>query len=113
MLRLFEVLKANLFKSPTGLWFKSSSASSEPEAKRDENAVKTIGTYGGKFNCHEALACYMLKVLPEYKDARYVHVCTCMTRCTSSAQSYSRQVSIYNGNHLQENVLWQFYYCTY
>lgn len=33
--------------------------------------MKTIGTHSGRFNCDEVLACYMLKVLPEYKDARY------------------------------------------
>ena len=48
----------------------SSSPSSASEAER-EHEVKTIGTHSGKFNCDEALACYMLKVLPEYKNARY------------------------------------------
>ena len=52
------------------LWFKWSSFSSVPDAKR-EREVKTIGTHSGRFNCDEVLACYMLKVLPEYKDARY------------------------------------------
>ena len=33
--------------------------------------MKTIGTHSGSFHCDEVLACYMLKVLPEYKDARY------------------------------------------
>ena len=33
--------------------------------------VKTIGTRDGHIHSDEALACYMLKVLPEYKDARY------------------------------------------
>ena len=31
---------------------------------------KTIGTHNGTFHCDEALACYMLKLLPEYSDAR-------------------------------------------
>ena len=44
------------------------------EAKR-EHEVKTIGTHGGLFHCDEVLACYMLKVLPEYKDARYTVMC--------------------------------------
>ena len=54
-------------------WFKFYSASgvTDPEAKR-EHEVKTIGTHDGTFRCREALACYMLKVLPEYKDAGYV-----------------------------------------
>ncbi|KAJ1957646.1 metal-dependent protein hydrolase [Linderina pennispora] len=30
---------------------------------------KTIGTHSGTFHCDEALACYMLRQLPEYKDA--------------------------------------------
>lgn len=28
-----------------------------------------IGTHSGSFHCDEALAVYMLKLLPEYKDA--------------------------------------------
>ena len=43
------------------------------EAKR-KHEVKTIGTHGGLFHCDEVLACYMLKVLPEYKDARYIYI---------------------------------------
>ena len=31
-----------------------------------------IGTHNGTFHCDEALACYMLKLLPEYKDASIV-----------------------------------------
>lgn len=31
-----------------------------------------IGTHNGKFHCDEVLACYMLKLLPEYKDAKIV-----------------------------------------
>ena len=34
--------------------------------------VKTIGTHDGKFHCDEVLACSMLKLLPEYKDAEIV-----------------------------------------
>ncbi|KAI9505811.1 hypothetical protein GGI25_001219 [Coemansia spiralis] len=33
---------------------------------------KTIGTHSGTFHCDEALACYMLRQLDEYKDARIV-----------------------------------------
>jgi len=33
---------------------------------------KTIGTHSGTFHCDEALACYMLKLLPEYKNAKIV-----------------------------------------
>ena len=56
----------------TDLCSKSPLSSNEAEAKR-EHEVKTIGTHSGRFNCDEVLACYMLKVLPEYKDARYIH----------------------------------------
>ena len=31
-----------------------------------------IGTHNGTFHCDEVLACYMLKLLPEYKDAEIV-----------------------------------------
>ena len=30
------------------------------------------GTHNGKFHCDEVLACYMLKLLPEYRDAEIV-----------------------------------------
>ena len=53
----------------TAHWVMSSSLSSESEAKRMCDA-KTIGTHSGHFHCDEALACYMLRLLPEYKDAR-------------------------------------------
>lgn len=38
------------------------------EAKR-MNDRKVIGTHDGKFHCDEVLACAMLRLLPEYKDA--------------------------------------------
>ncbi|XP_050306140.1 MYG1 protein [Anthonomus grandis grandis] len=34
--------------------------------------VKKIGTHNGMFHCDEALACFMLKQLPEYSDADIV-----------------------------------------
>jgi uncharacterized UPF0160 family protein len=34
--------------------------------------MKTIGTHDGKFHADEALACYMLRLLPEYADALIV-----------------------------------------
>ena len=40
-------------------------------AKRHHSTV-TIGTHNGTFHCDEVLACYMLKLLPEYKDASVV-----------------------------------------
>jgi len=33
---------------------------------------KVMGTHSGSFHCDEALACYMLRILPEYKDAELV-----------------------------------------
>ena len=41
----------------------------EPQEKRP-CPVKTIGTHNGNFHCDDALACYMLRILPEYKDAK-------------------------------------------
>ncbi len=45
------------------------------EAKRpclDTNPHrKCIGTHNGTFHCDEVLACFMLKTLEEYKNARY------------------------------------------
>ncbi|XP_013773426.1 UPF0160 protein MYG1, mitochondrial-like isoform X2 [Limulus polyphemus] len=32
--------------------------------------VPVIGTHNGTFHCDEALACFILKTLPEYKDAK-------------------------------------------
>jgi len=40
-------------------------------AKKPKLGMK-IGTHSGTFHCDEALACYMLKQLPEYKDAEIV-----------------------------------------
>ena len=31
-----------------------------------------IGTHNGQFHCDEALACYMLKLLPEFKHCKIV-----------------------------------------
>lgn len=33
---------------------------------------KKIGTHNGMFHCDEALACFMLKLLPEYAEAEIV-----------------------------------------
>ncbi|XP_011403086.2 PREDICTED: UPF0160 protein MYG1, mitochondrial-like [Amphimedon queenslandica] len=35
-------------------------------------SIPKIGTHNGKFHCDEVLACYMLKVLPEYQEAAIV-----------------------------------------
>lgn len=34
--------------------------------------LKRIGTHSGIFHCDEALACFMLKQLPQYEDAEIV-----------------------------------------
>merc|ERR1711962_112595 len=35
-------------------------------------ATKKIGTHDGKFHCDEALACHLLRILPEYKNSDIV-----------------------------------------
>ncbi|CAG0891965.1 unnamed protein product, partial [Darwinula stevensoni] len=40
-------------------------------AQPPESSCK-IATHNGKFHCDEALACFMLQVLPEYKDAKII-----------------------------------------
>ena len=45
--------------------------SNSPPVKRRHGTV-TIGTHNGTFHCDEVLACYMLKLLPDYKDAAIV-----------------------------------------
>ena len=42
-----------------------------PEAKKP-CVCPRIGTHNGTFHCDEALACFMLKQLPEYKHANIV-----------------------------------------
>lgn len=34
--------------------------------------IQKIGTHNGVFHCDEALACFMLTRLPEYRDAEIV-----------------------------------------
>ncbi|XP_018579368.1 UPF0160 protein isoform X2 [Anoplophora glabripennis] len=34
--------------------------------------IRKIGTHNGVFHCDEALACYMLKQLPDYRDAQII-----------------------------------------
>lgn len=41
----------------------------EPKMQR---VLKRIGTHNGVFHCDEALACFMLKQLPEYTDAEII-----------------------------------------
>lgn len=41
-----------------------------PKRLRTEGAPLTIGTHSGTFHCDEVLACFMLKQLPEYENAK-------------------------------------------
>lgn len=36
------------------------------------NKTVKIGTHDGQFHCDEALACYLLQKLDEYKDAEII-----------------------------------------
>lgn len=42
------------------------------ESAKIPKMMKKIGTHSGVFHCDEALACFLLKQLPEYKDAEVV-----------------------------------------
>jgi len=46
--------------------------SAEPPVKKQAVTTMKIGTHNGTFHCDEVLACFMLKVLPEYKAAQIV-----------------------------------------
>ncbi|XP_017779279.1 PREDICTED: UPF0160 protein [Nicrophorus vespilloides] len=48
------------------VWKGFKTMSSAPKTPR---IMKAIGTHNGVFHCDEALACFMLKQLPEYADA--------------------------------------------
>ena len=39
---------------------------------KKQKTMAKIGTHNGTFHCDEALACYLLRKLPEYKDAEIV-----------------------------------------
>jgi uncharacterized UPF0160 family protein len=44
------------------------------ERKRSTSGshIKSIGTHDGKFHCDEVLACFMLRLLPEYSNAQII-----------------------------------------
>ena len=42
------------------------------QEKKRKMIEKQIGTHDGTFHCDEVLACSLLKMLPEYKDAEIV-----------------------------------------
>ncbi|KAM6330796.1 MYG1 exonuclease [Alca torda] len=48
-----------------------SGAGSGPKRPRPEPAPR-IGTHDGTFHCDEVLACYLLRLLPRYRDAEVV-----------------------------------------
>uniref|UniRef100_F6ZCS4 Uncharacterized protein n=1 Tax=Ciona intestinalis TaxID=7719 RepID=F6ZCS4_CIOIN len=57
-----------------GFLARSMTSESEPPQKKmclNGEKVK-IGTHNGTFHCDEVLACYLLKLLPKYKDAEIV-----------------------------------------
>lgn len=39
---------------------------------KNARLMKKIGTHNGIFHCDEALACFMLKQVPEYRDAQII-----------------------------------------
>ncbi|XP_047407405.1 MYG1 exonuclease isoform X2 [Sciurus carolinensis] len=43
-----------------------------PKRSRGDMAPPRIGTHNGTFHCDEALACALLRLLPEYRDAEIV-----------------------------------------
>ena len=45
---------------------------SPKKTETTESQAMLIGTHYGTFHCDEALACFMLKQLPEYKDAKII-----------------------------------------
>lgn len=53
----------------SAIWKGFSIMSAEPVKPRN---LKRIGTHNGIFHCDEALACYILQLLPEYKDSEIV-----------------------------------------
>ena len=38
--------------------------------KRVDDSIKSVGTHDGSFHCDEALACYLLRLLPELKGTQ-------------------------------------------
>ena len=65
-----------------------------------ETTVKRIGTHDGTFHCDEALACFMLKLLPEYEDAQVI-------RCVFVV------ASVFSVTTTTEESLHQFYNAVY
>ena len=67
--QLDQIIRLSPGRLDSFLGFSSFQMEDLPSGKR---LCKRIGTHNGKFHCDEALACYMLKRLEEYKDAKIV-----------------------------------------
>ena len=68
----FQQQKSSRQINKSGLLLRESfkvATTNEHDPKKPYFSV-LIGTHSGNFHCDEALACYMLRLLPEYKDAR-------------------------------------------
>ena len=48
-------------------------------AKRMDTTVKTIATHDGSFHCDEALAIFLLRLLPQYKGKLLSNLCLHLT----------------------------------
>ena len=44
----------------------------EPATKKPKGDIPRIGTHNGTFHCDEALACFQLKLLPEFHNAEII-----------------------------------------
>lgn len=73
MIRLFSRLSRNAcFGGFRNLrWQKTFTLDTALGTMSERSAVK-IGTHDGTFHCDEVLACALLKLLPQYKDASIV-----------------------------------------
>lgn len=61
--------------------------SSEAKRLRSDNmTVKQIGTHNGTFHCDEALACFFLRLLPEYKVSEPRQMLLCVSSVCVVAQ---------------------------
>uniref|UniRef100_A0A915KGH7 RRM domain-containing protein n=1 Tax=Romanomermis culicivorax TaxID=13658 RepID=A0A915KGH7_ROMCU len=64
------------FSSKSDYQQKNSNNGNQPEKRTYvfmiRNIMKSIGTHNGTFHCDEALACFMLKCLPRFSDAKVV-----------------------------------------
>ena len=74
---MFEYINSNVLRKLTfqiGSFrhrFLLAFMATEPLPKK-QNSQTTIGTHNGTFHCDEVLACCMLKMLPEYRNAEII-----------------------------------------